>query len=40
VFTVPLFQRWLRRRRQYQDLMAEVKENLIREMEQDGLAVR
>ncbi len=39
VFTVPLFRRWLHRRRQFQDLMAEVYEKIQQEMEQDGLKV-
>lgn len=36
-FTVPLFRRWLRRRRQYQNLEAETLEKIAREMENDGV---
>lgn len=39
-FTVPLFRRWLRRRRRYQDLEAETLEKIAREMENDGIIYR
>ena len=40
VFTVPLFQRWLRRRRRFIDLMAEAVEKVRQEMEEDGIIIR
>jgi hypothetical protein len=37
VFSVPLFRRWLRRLRRYQDLMAETYDTIGQEMESDGI---
>jgi hypothetical protein len=36
-FTVPLFQRWLRRRRRFLDLMAEAMDKIGQEMEHNGI---
>jgi len=38
-FTVPLFHRWLRRRRQNQELWDEAMEKIGKEMEGEGLAL-
>ena len=37
VFSVPLFRRWLRRRRKHEDLAIEALNKISKEMERDGL---